>query len=130
MHHLPRNYHAPARIELDSTALKVDQQPALKHEEELIVAVVLVPVKLASDDSEPHHAVVDPHQSLVEPFLPATGDHRRNVNDFEAAALDTGVDVVPHGLRFTAKCQLVSTDCQELPATLDHFAGTRDNQRE
>jgi hypothetical protein len=38
-------------------------------EEELVLVVVLVPVELALDDSEPHGCVVDGREGLVEKGL-------------------------------------------------------------
>lgn len=42
-------------------------QFTLKHEEQLVVVIVLMPVVLALDDADAHNRVVDGAERLVEP---------------------------------------------------------------
>ena len=62
-----RNHQALPGRELDGAALQIHQQLALEHEEEFVLAVMLVPVKLALEDADSRHAVVDAAQGLVPP---------------------------------------------------------------
>src|SRR5688572_32439425 len=45
VHHALRNDHALARRELHRAPLEIEMKQALEHEEELVLAVVLVPVE-------------------------------------------------------------------------------------
>src|SRR5205807_7896855 len=54
MHHALRDGHGLARRELDPPTLQLDDEPSLHHVEELVLPVVLVPVKLSLHHAEPH----------------------------------------------------------------------------
>ena len=45
--------------QLHRALLQVQQQPALQHEEELVLLVVLVPVELSQEDAQADDGVVD-----------------------------------------------------------------------
>ena len=76
-----------------SRVLDVDQQPALEHEEELVLVVVLVPVEVAFDDPQAHDGVVDLGQRLVEPRL-VRGGLGGDVDERAVGVLDVELDVV------------------------------------
>jgi hypothetical protein len=94
VHHASRDRVALVALERHRVAvLEVDQQPAVEHEEELVLVVVLVPVEVAFDDAEPDDGVVDRRQRLVEPGVVA-GDLRRDVDQREAPVLVLELDVI------------------------------------
>jgi hypothetical protein len=88
--------HAVALVGLERHGLgvlEVDEQPALEHEEELVLVVVLVPVEVALDDTQAHDGVVDLRQRLVEPRL-MRGGLGRDVDERAVGVLDDELDVV------------------------------------
>jgi hypothetical protein len=60
--------------EYDRLAIfEIYQQLAVENQEELVLVIVLVPVKLTLEDAETHDGIVDGGKSLVEPRL-VSGD--------------------------------------------------------
>jgi hypothetical protein len=56
--------------------LEIDQEPAIEHEEELVVIRVLVPVILALHHADAHDRLVHLDQSLIVPLIANRGDER------------------------------------------------------
>jgi hypothetical protein len=81
-------------LERDGVAiLEIDQQPPLEHQEELVLIIVVMPVKVTLNHPESDHRLVDRRQRLVEPGL-VGGDLRRDVDERQAAVLVVEMDVV------------------------------------
>ena len=74
---------ALAGKERHRTALEVEEEPALDHEEELVLAIVLVPLELPLGDADPRDAVAAD--------LP-------RVDEFERPEPDVRVDRVGRGV--------------------------------
>jgi hypothetical protein len=83
MHHALWDGKALSRAELDCPAIQINLEAPFDHVEEFVLLVVLVPVKLALQDAEPHDAVIDPAERLIVPGLLACIDERLNVDQFE-----------------------------------------------
>src|SRR5262245_22241169 len=94
MHHPFRNREPLSRCELDRPAFQVNYEAALDHVEELILLVVLMPVKLALHHAEPNDAVVHSAQRLVIPRVLAGIDECLNVNEFQGSIPRVQVDRV------------------------------------
>jgi hypothetical protein len=63
-------WHGVALMAIESygaPALKVDQQLAVEHEEELVLLIVFVPMEVALKDVESHNSIVHRGERLVEP---------------------------------------------------------------
>ena len=73
--------------ERDCLAFQINQKLSLQHEEEFILLVVLVPVKLALHDAETNDAIVHLAKSLVVPLVIAGGDETGHVYQFEKSEL-------------------------------------------
>src|SRR3954452_9736725 len=83
MDHAPRNHKSLARLEVDRSALEIDDEVSVEHKKELIVLVVLVPVILALHDAETDHGVVDLAERLVVPAIGARADQSGHIDDSE-----------------------------------------------
>src|SRR5262245_61999210 len=90
----PRDHDPLLREQFVRPPLEVEQQPALEHEEELVLAVVLVPVELALEDAEPSDAVIHETERLVPPPVGARLRERADVEGRERRELHVGVDRV------------------------------------
>ena len=102
-----RHQGALAGTEVDGLlALDVDDQVTGDDEEELILGVVFVPVKVAVENPHADHAVVDRTQSLVEPRLVLIDDFV-DIDEAEAGDQrfedDSVVRGVGHAVEFTRK---------------------------
>ena len=95
---VPGDGEALAGIELDGAVFEVDQEAALDDEEELVLAVVLVPVELAVQDAEADDAIVHPAERLVVPGFFAGVGEGLHVDELERGELGTEVDRI-RGLR-------------------------------
>src|SRR5262249_52999384 len=73
--------------------LNIDEQLALEHQKELVFLLVLVPMKVALDYSQPHDGLVHLRQGLVEPGFHLRG-LGRDVDALQLRELDVDVDVV------------------------------------
>jgi hypothetical protein len=73
--HDPFGHHeALPRSKLHRTTFQVDEEPPLHHVEELILFVVLVPVIVALDHTQPHDRIIDLAERLVVPAIGARVD--------------------------------------------------------
>ena len=71
MHDSLRYDKALLPAKLDAPILEVYDEATVEDKEELVVAVVLVPVILTLQDAQPNHRVVDLAQRLVIPAFGA-----------------------------------------------------------
>ena len=78
----------------DRFTLKVNQEPSTQNEEELILSVVLMPVKFPMENPESHDRVIDLTEGLIGPLLLAGCYQVRHVNQLQAAVHDIKVYVV------------------------------------
>jgi hypothetical protein len=88
-------HHEPlARAEVHRAVLEVDQETAADHEEEFVVAFVVVPMVFALQHAHPHDRFVHRAQGLVVPGMRIGGDERRDVDHFARRISDVQVGVV------------------------------------
>src|SRR5271157_3904657 len=81
-------------IESDGPAFQVNKESATENEEELVLSVMLVPMKLPVQHTQSHDRVVHPAEGLVRPFLFGGGNKHWHVDQLQTAELDVEVDVV------------------------------------
>src|SRR5205807_2594388 len=86
--HAFRNDEAFESLQIDRAVLEIDDEVPLEDKEELIVAIVLVPVILALHHPEADDGVVDLAECLVVPAVPAVRHERRHVDYAERRELD------------------------------------------
>ena len=83
------NGEALVRQEFDgSPFLKVNQQAAIDDVKELVLTIMLVPMELAFDDTEPYDAVIDLAQRLVRPALGRFAADLVDVDEIEETKFD------------------------------------------
>src|SRR6185503_6855692 len=107
MDHAARNHDCLPRPEIEGAAtFDVHEEASLHHVEELVLAIVLVPVELALEDPEAYDAIVDLAERLVPPLLAALVGGRSGVDDLERPILQVGVDRVVHdGVTCSSGCR-------------------------
>jgi hypothetical protein len=67
-------------LQINGPVFKIDDEVAVEHEEELVVALMLVPVILALHDAETSYRLVDLAQSLVVPLVRARFHEGRHID--------------------------------------------------
>ena len=75
-------------LKLNASILKIDDEPTFENKEELVIAVVLVPVVLALQNAEANDRVVDLAQRLVVPAVGACLDQSRNIDQAQRLVKD------------------------------------------
>ena len=85
MHHALGDRESLSRTERDGLPLEVDLEAAVNDIEELVLIVVLVPVELPLQDTEPYNAVIHPAERLVVPRVLACVDERLDVDELKVA---------------------------------------------
>jgi hypothetical protein len=75
-----RDNEALLLIKLDTSILKVDDKTTLKDKEELVVAIVFVPVIFALHDAKTNDRIIHLAQRLVVPAVRTCGNQRGYVN--------------------------------------------------
>lgn len=70
-------------IERDGLVLQINQKLTFDHVEELIVAIVLVPVVLTFKDAKPNHGFIYLAKRLVIPFELASVGKRLGIDNFQ-----------------------------------------------
>ena len=119
MHDAFRYGEALVRQEFDDPPfLKVDQQAAVNDIEELVLTIMLVPMELAFDDTEPYDAVIDLAQGLVRPALGQFAANLLDVDQLEETVFDTQIDGV--GMLGQRHSCCVSMLRPEAPARASH----------
>jgi hypothetical protein len=79
--HNPLGYHeALLRSKVDGPTLQINDEVSFEDEEELIIAIVLVPVVLALQHPKSNDGVIHLAKGLVVPPVGARLDHRRNID--------------------------------------------------
>lgn len=81
-------------VERDCLAFEIDVERAFEDEEELVVVVVFVPVKLPFEVPDPHDALIDLSQGPVPPGMVDALQQRGQIDQFLVAVEGLGLDVV------------------------------------
>ncbi len=89
-----RNHKALPRLQLDNPIFKVDDEPAIQNEEELVIVVMFVPMILALHYTEPNHGIVDLAKRLVVPAIRSGGHQRGHVDRAQRRKLDVEIGCV------------------------------------
>jgi len=74
------DHEALLRPKVDGPALQINDEVSFEDEEELIIAIVLVPVVLALQHPKPNDGVIHLAKGLVVPTVGARLDHRRDID--------------------------------------------------
>jgi len=83
MHHTLGNGEALPGTKQNGPPVKIDLKATIHDIEELVLVVVLVPVKLTLHDAESYYAIVYAAKSLVVPGILARVDERLHIDELE-----------------------------------------------
>lgn len=87
MHDTPGYHVTLIRTERDRVFLQIDVKCSLQNEKELVFSVMLVPMQLALDNSNPDNGIVDFAERLAVEVLPDRRDDAWDVNNLEKVEL-------------------------------------------
>jgi hypothetical protein len=97
---LPGNDKALTRIERYGAIFQINEEPALKHVEKLVVTVVLVPMVFTLKYAQAHNGVVYLAERLVVPLEFAGVSKTLGVDGLKWFVQDVQASLVRIGLRF------------------------------
>lgn len=103
MHKALRDYESLLRPQIHRAIFKIDNKMAFQDKEELVVAIVFVPVILTLHHPQANNRIVHFAQRLVLPLVIAGFHQRRNVHQSQRRKFDVQKCRVWIRFRFTHK---------------------------